>query len=149
MTEVDIHYNLSDKAGYACRLLRKMVGRGSKAVVLGAPQQLEQLDRLLWTFSAQDFLPHCRGNAPASMLLASPIVLTESAPAISAESPSEPILLNLGVEVPAGFEKHQRLIDLVGQDEAERTQGRLRWKFYKERGYPIRAHDRAGQTDSQ
>ena len=148
MTEVDIHYNLSDKAGYACRLLRKMAGRGAKAVVLGAQQQLEQLDRLLWTFSAQDFVPHCRSNAPAHMLLASTVVLAETAPAINAESPAEPILVNLGLEVPAGFEKHQRLIDLVGQDEAERTQGRLRWKFYKERGYPIRAHDRAHPEDS-
>lgn len=148
MTEVDIHYNLSDKAGYACRLLRKMAGRGAKAVVLGAPQQLEQLDRLLWTFSAQDFLPHCRSNAPTHMLLASPIVLAESAPAIGADSPIEPILVNLGVEIPAGFERHQRLIDLVGQDDAERAQGRQRWKFYKERGYPIRSHDRSGQADS-
>lgn len=148
MTEVDIHYNLSDKAAYACRLVRKMVGRGASAVLLGAPQQLEQLDRLLWTFSAQDFLPHCRSDAPATMLLASPIVLAEVAPDIDATSTREPILVNLGFEVPAGFEKHQRLIDLVGQDESERTLGRQRWKFYKERGYPIKAHDRAGQAGS-
>lgn len=148
MTEVDIHYNLTDKANYACRLLRKMAARGAKAVVLGAPQQLEQIDRMLWTFSPQDFLPHCRSNAPAGMLHASPIVLSESTPAMSADSASEPILVNLGTDVPMGFEKHQRLIDLVGQDDAERAQGRLRWKYYKERGYPIKAHDRAHPEDS-
>lgn len=146
MTEVDIHYNLPDKLGYACRLLRKMATRGSKALVLAESQELERLDRLLWTFSAHDFVAHCRANAPDAMLAASPIWLAEpaSVPALALES--EPVLVNLGAQVPAGFEKHRRLIDLVGQDEADRLPGRLRWKFYKERGYPIKAHDRAAEA---
>jgi DNA polymerase-3 subunit chi len=143
VTEIDIHHGLPDKLGYACRLLRKIAQRGAKALVLVEPGELDRLDRMLWTFSSHDFVAHCKSNASATMLAASPIVLAECLPAAVPGQDSEPVLVNLAREVPAGFEGHQRLIDLVGQEEADLAQGRLRWKFYKARGYPLKTYDRA------
>ena len=33
MTEVTFHFNAPDKLGYACRLLRKAVGKGANVIV--------------------------------------------------------------------------------------------------------------------
>ena len=34
-------------------------------------------------------------------------------------------------------------VDLVGDSPDERSAGRLRWRFYADRGYPIDRHDAA------
>ena len=53
------------------------------------------------------------------------------------------ILLNLGAECPPHFERFQRLLEVVGTDEAEREAGRTRFRYYRERGYKIASHDLA------
>jgi DNA polymerase-3 subunit chi len=53
------------------------------------------------------------------------------------------VLLNLGSSVPEGFERFERLIDVVTVQEEDRQEGRLRWKHYADRGYAIRREDLA------
>ena len=75
MTAVAFHVNAPDRIAYACRLLRKAVGAGNRVLVTGEPQQLADIDQALWTFSALDFVPHCRADAPAEVLDRSPVVI--------------------------------------------------------------------------
>lgn len=139
MTEVQFHVNLPDKLHYACRLLRKAQASGARLGVLGPPDVLNELDLALWRFSATDFVAHCRADAQPAMRAASPIVLAEDCAAL--DDPM--VLLNLGREPPAGFERFARLIELVGADPEDLAQGRLRWRHYAERGYAPARHDAA------
>lgn len=140
MTEVAFHFNVPDKLAYACRLLRKANGAGSKVVVTGEPDLLRRLDTELWTFSALEFVPHCHAAAAEpGVLAASPVVLAEA----PRGAPHHDVLVNLGGPVPEGFERFGRLIELVSQDEADRLQARSRWKHYADRGYAITRHDLA------
>jgi DNA polymerase-3 subunit chi len=140
MTGVEFHFNAPDKVGYACRLLRKAVGKGAKLVVTGEPALLRELDTALWTFSPLEFVPHCYGDAAGAVVLAaSPVVLADAAHA----APHQEVLLNLGPGVPEGFERFERLIEVVTANEDDRVQGRRRWKHYADRGYAIQKHDRA------
>ena len=137
MTEVAFHFNAPDSLAYACRLLRKAVGSGAKVVVTGPAETLQELDALLWTFSATDFVPHCLADSEAHVVAASPVVL-----ATSIASPAhQQVLLNLGRLVPEGFDRFERVIELVGQDEQDRQLARARWKQYTDRGYAITRHD--------
>jgi DNA polymerase-3 subunit chi len=140
MTEVTFHFNAPEKTGYACRLLRKAVASGAKVVVTGESRQLGELDTALWTFSALEFVPHCQVTAATpTMLAASPVVLAESA----RSAPHQQVLVNLGGAVPEGFERFERLIEVVGLGDDDRQQGRQRWKHYADRGYAITRHDAA------
>lgn len=142
MTEVAFHFNAPDKLAYACRLLRKAVGSGAKVVVTAPADALQQLDLLLWTFSPLDFVPHARASGAAEVahvLAASPIVLAESL----ADTPHRQVLLNLGPQVPAGFERFERLIDVVSLADDDRQLARSRWKHYADAGYAITRHDLA------
>jgi DNA polymerase-3 subunit chi len=47
------------------------------------------------------------------------------------------VLVNLKVEVPPCFSQFEQVIETTGPDEASRAQARLRFRFYKDRGYPI------------
>jgi DNA polymerase-3 subunit chi len=137
MTDVAFHFNAPDKLAYACRLLRKAVGSGAKVVVTAPPEVLDRLDVLLWTFSPGDFVPHARQPGEPRVLAASPVILSETV----ADTPHRQILLNLGPELPAGFEQFARLIEVVSLDEADRQQARGRWKQYTHLGYAITRHD--------
>lgn len=137
MTEIAFHFNAADKLAYTCRLLRKAVTSGARVVVTAEPSALQKLDVALWTFSALDFLPHCPANAAPGMLACSPIVLTEA----PTGAPHQQVLVNLSDDVPEGFERFERLIEVVSRDDADRHAARHRWKHYADRGYAIVRHD--------
>ncbi len=139
MTEVAFHFNVPDKLAYGCRLLRKAWGSGARVVVTAEPDTLERLDLMLWTFSALEFVPHCRVTAPAATLAASPVLL---APTL-ADCPHHEVLVNLGQDVPPGFERFERFIELVTGADADRVAARSRWKHYADRGYAMQRHDLA------
>lgn len=139
MTEVAFHFNVPDKVAYACRLLRKASNSGARVVVTGEPQALQQLDAALWTFSPVDFVPHCLHASAAELVAASPVILADSVQS----TPHQQVLLNLGNVVPDGFERFERLIEVVGVDDADRQVARHRWKHYADRGYVITRHDLA------
>ncbi len=139
MTEVAFHFNAPDKVGYACRLLRKAVGSGARVVVTGDAALLRELDTALWTFAPLEFVPHCYGASDAAVLARSPVVLADS----TRTAPHQQVLVNLGPPVPEGFERFERLIEVVTPHDDDRQQARQRWKHYADRGYAITRHDLA------
>ncbi|HSV47504.1 MAG TPA: DNA polymerase III subunit chi [Ramlibacter sp.] len=146
MTEVAFHFNAPDKLGYACRLLRKAVAAGSRVVVTGDRATLQQLDVALWSFSPLDFVPHCNGASAGEAVLArSPVVLHDT----PRSAPHQQVLVNLGDTIPEGFERFERLIEVVTASQADRDGARERWKHYKDRGYAIDRHDLAGKEGPQ
>lgn len=144
MTEVSFHFNAPEKIGYACRLLRKAYRAGaSSVVVVAAPETLRAVDAALWTISPLDFIPHCMASSAEALLDASPIVLAPDC----AQARGSDVLVHLGETIPPGFERFGRLIELVGQDDADRSAARGRWRHYAERGYAIQRHDVAATQD--
>lgn len=141
MTEVQFHFNVPDRLLYACRLLRKALKSGVTGVsVSGSAATLGRLDRTLWTFDPQEFIPHLLvrdAQTPAPRLRRTPIWLVEDA----AQGAHHPVLVHLGDEPAAGFESFARLIEIVSTDGEEREAARRRWKHYAGRGYAIVKHE--------
>lgn len=139
MTEVDFYFNAPDRLQVACRLAGKALAQGKRTLIYAPdPELLSRLDKLLWTWPATGFVPHCRlGDALAAE---TPVLL-----AADERVPERPeILLNLAAECPPHFASFERLLEVVGQgDEAEKDAGRQRFRFYKQRGYRIAHHDLA------
>jgi DNA polymerase-3 subunit chi len=138
VTHIDFHVNAPGKLAYACRLARKAYGSGASAVFHATDEEtLERFDRLLWTFSAIDFIPHCRVRSPLAAV--TPILL---AGADDAEACTHHgLIVNLDREQPAYFGRFERMIEVVEAEELDLDAGRRRWKFYKDRGYPLVRHD--------
>ena len=149
MTEITFHFNTPDKVAYACRLLRKATASGAKSVVVTPAHLVQPLDLALWTFSELAFLPHCLATDAPALLSVSPVVLVEPEALKGTELPHHDVMIHLGRELPAGFERFERLIELVDVDEQDRQQARLRWKHYADRGYTLNRHDVAAQAATQ
>ncbi len=148
MAEIAFHFNVgqvaADKLQYACRLLRKAVAAGARVVVVADEHVLNQLDRLLWTFSPLEFIGHCIVGQPgvtAHMIAFSPVILSTEV----GHSAHQDVMLNLQTQVPPQFEAFRRVIEIVSLDDADRLQARARWKRYTELGFNITRHDIALQ----
>ena len=143
MTEIDFHVNAPAKLPYACRVARKAYGAGRRMVFYASDEAtLDAFDRLLWTFSPLDFIPHCRAGSPLADV--TPIVIAgpDQADALTHHE----TLVNLALEQPDYFSRFARMIEIVEDDESDREAGRSRWKFYKDRGYRVARHDLVART---
>lgn len=136
MTQVFFYHGAADKLAAACALLGKAAAQ-KKAVLVYTPQAdvASMLDRLLWTQPALGFVPHCRIDSPLTS--ETPILLADKLDRL----PQDERLMNLGPDVPPGFSRFQSLIEVVGEEDDDRSAARERVKFYKDRGYDIRYFD--------
>jgi DNA polymerase III subunit chi len=139
LPEVTFHFNVPDTTAYLCRLLRKASQSGLRTLVCLSEDQIESLDRALWTFSAEDFLPHARWDDSAPVRAHSPVLLAPP----SGDWAQAEVLVNAQAEMPSRVQGLRKLIEVVGADEASRAAGRRRWKAYSDLGLPLRHHDAA------
>lgn len=139
MTQVDF-YVIGDseqrsRLRFACRLADKVYRLGQQAFIhTESDEQTQELDALLWTFQQNSFVPHClmqdAGTTPPPVLLGH-----------DAEPDASQVLINLATDVPLFFSRFERVAELVNTDNNVRQQGRKRYSFYKERGYPLNTHE--------
>jgi DNA polymerase-3 subunit chi len=139
MTSIDFYFNAADKLQVACRLAGKAMAQG-KRLLIYAPQAdtAQRVDRMLWTWQATGFVPHCGAQDPLAS--ETPVLIATDMQAGAACD----VLLNLSGEPPPAFECYDRLLELVAQDDEDRRAARERYKFYRERGYRIADHDLGG-----
>lgn len=138
IAEVEFHYGVADKVGYACRLLRKAYRKGARLSIIGPADALTQLDRQLWVFDERDFVPHLRaaGAPPTALAARTPIWLLDGVPPAGAPD----VLVNLGVEPPPDLSAFSRLIEVVSTEPDDAAEGRQRWRRYEAQGIEIRRH---------
>lgn len=131
MTLIEFHSGAADKLDYTCRLLRKASASQKTVLVTGEAELIATLDALLWRFSASSFVPHCRETATSSTLAASPVLLVTSLDNHALKN----VLVNIGESLPTGFERFERLIEVVSSQRSDVLAGRARWKDYRRLGY--------------
>jgi len=139
MTEIRFLHGAGDRLQAVATWLGQASAEG-RTVLVYVPQdeRCDRLDRLLWTHPATGFVPHCR--AGEALAAETPVVLAADLEA----PPHDECLLNLSDEIPPGFSRFRRLVEIVSVDDGDRLPGRERFRFYRERGYPIEATDISG-----
>ena len=142
MTSIDFYFNAGDRLQVACRLAGKACAQKKKLLIYAPDgEQAQRLDRLLWTWQALAFVPHC--FADDALAADTPVLIARGA---DAPAPYE-VLLNLSPEAPPHFERFERLLEVVGAEEEDRKAARARFAFYKQRGYAIANHDLAATRE--
>jgi DNA polymerase III subunit chi len=142
MARVEFHSGVAEPLHFACRLLRKALRQGVPVLVTAPARTLQALDRELWTFEAQEFVPHLRvrlGQEVDAALLRTPIWLCEGEPPTA----SPRVLLNLGGHASFELSRFERIIEVVSADAEERQLARERWRDYEARGWDIKHHAQA------
>ena len=140
MTQVDF-YILSDGASsdryqLACRIADKARNAGRRVVIhTRSAEEARHIDRMLWTFKELSFVPHgLLGECEPEI---TPVLIGDAEQA----DDEHDVLINLGLETPVFFSRFERLAECVDNDETERSASRERYRFYRDRGYPLRLHN--------
>jgi DNA polymerase-3 subunit chi len=142
MTRVDFYLlggGVRDRDLYACRLAEKAFRLGHGAYIYtGDPETAQRLDKLLWTFSQGSFVPHgLYEDAAPDAVAPFPVVIGCLEPPIACHD----VLISLTAEVPPFFSRFERVAEVVSADEEDKSRARERFRFYRERGYPLQTHD--------
>ena len=135
MTEIFFYTQAGNKLQTACAVTVKALARGMKVMLFtqDAPGT-ERLSKLLWTAPATGFVPHCR--CADRLAPVTPVILDHAADPLVHDQ----VLVNLCGKTPPFFSRFQRLVEIVGTEDADREAARDRYRFYRDRGYPIHTH---------
>jgi DNA polymerase-3 subunit chi len=140
MTQVDFYVLQKGSAGdryrLACRIADKARTAGHRVVVhTRSAEEARHMDRLLWTFQEQSFLPH--GLLGEAVPAINPVLIGDAE-----QAPEEhEVLINLAMETPTFFSRFERLAECVDNDDVARSASRERYRFYRDRGYPLNLHE--------
>lgn len=133
MTRVEFFTNVPNKLEKATLLCEKAVAKGRQLTILtDGAETTANLQQQLWQSAPTQFL----ANAHASSAQAefAPIVLDEGGGLLHQDD----VLINLQSDVPVIFSRFRYLVEMVGLDEADKALARVRFKFYRDRGYEIK-----------
>jgi DNA polymerase-3 subunit chi len=136
VTEI-IFYTFADNPlDVARRVAAKAHGQGRHVMIYAPdPSTADSIDRLLWTTPALSFVPHCRDSD--ALAAETPVLIGSQPDALR----SADVMINLHFEQPPAFARFERLVEIIGLDEAGVEQGRARYRFYRTRGYALQTHD--------
>ncbi len=136
MTRIDFYVEARDRIEVACRLAAKAIQAKTRMLVY-APDEtiLARLDRLLWTHAPTGFIPHCMSHDP--LAAETPILIARNVD----DPPLDGLILNLADAFPPTFARFNRVLEIVSRDETDKAHARDRFRFYRDRGYPIETHN--------
>lgn len=136
MTRIDFYFNAANKIDTVCRLASKAARLRNKVLIFTLSEELARtLDKAMWLFQPTGFVPHCRAESPLAPETG--VVIARALEDLTHDQ----ILVNLDTKPPPAFSRFLRLIEIVSTTEEDRTAARLRFRFYKDRGYEINNHD--------
>ncbi len=136
MTDVRFYHNAPDRLRVACVLTAKASGGGRRVSVFAPDGNVARhFDQMLWSFQPLAFVPHVAAGSP--LAAETPVVIGTRLEAL----PDDDVLINLGDDLPDGFERFSLVIEVVGPSDPERQAARGRFRRYKEQGHALSAHD--------
>ncbi|NBC23451.1 MAG: DNA polymerase III subunit chi [Gammaproteobacteria bacterium] len=137
MTRVDFYILQDVDRGaahrFACRLAVKAVAANTPLHLhVSDAKVAADLDDMLWNYPEHRFIPH--GLQSGERHDRDPVVIGWEAPA-----DPEGVLVNLADEIPSFFGRFDRVAEIVVGEN--RDAGRERYKFYRDRGFPLFHHE--------
>lgn len=117
-----------------CELAKRAFAAEQPTLIFTRSQdQAEAIDARLWEFDEDAFIPHQIAGDDDDAITAVLIV----PPGVDAGD--RPFAINLR-DTPA-LGQHERVLEVVAADPAERDGSRERWRVYQQRGYAVTKHD--------
>ena len=119
----------------ACKIIDRAYRNGHTAYLWARDDhETNLLDDLLWTFSQNSFVPHCRNNHNSD--LTTPVHIGHHPP----QSGSAEVVVSVADRPVEDYSNFLRIAEVVGFDEAEKQSGRSRFKFYRDQGLELETH---------
>ena len=137
MTNIDFYILNSSqpeaRLQFACRLAYKAWQQNRQIYLhCGSEAEAQHLDTLLWVFRADAFLPHALHSEQPNATI---VCGWKDDPTTHHD-----LLINLSNNTPDFFSRFTRLAEILVEHEPIIVPARQRYRFYRERGYPLKSH---------
>lgn len=150
MTRIEFYSNVADKQHLLISLVESALLKHRQVTVLTEDvKSATDVSVELWQRQPDSFLPHVM--AEHAHAASTPIIIAckKNAAGRVDEVIQDELLINLTVQEPQFFSRFTHLIEIVGNDEADKLSARQRYKFYRDRGYEIQHIDHAKMQASK
>ena len=135
MTRVEFFFNVRDKQQKIADLSEKFLSKGLKLMVfVSNAEAVAATQNYLWQ-QPTSFLPSL--SLSDKLANVTPIIVDYQRDHLVHDE----VLINFQHPHPPFFSRFKRLVEIVGIDEADKDQARMRYKFYRDRGYQITVFD--------
>lgn len=136
MTRVIFYSNLANKQTVLLMLVQQALAKKHLVTVMTENvHQALDYEKALWESNKTSFLPNVM--AQHALIYQTPVVLDWQEKQLCQDD----ILINLSQKQLTTFSRFRQLIELVGNDDADKVMARQRYKFYRDRGYEIKHFD--------
>lgn len=138
MTRIDFYFNVANKPTLMHDLVQAALAKRRQVTIATKDEAMaREVSTALWQTVPESFLPNMLANH--ALTAQTPIAIHwQNQPVIQDE-----LLINLSVSQPSFFSQFTQIIELVGNDDDDKTAARARYKFYRDRGYEIKNIDQA------
>lgn len=123
----------------ACRLCEKALQQNLSVFVLAqSATHAQQIDNMLWTFNDGGFLPHQMTDEKQISIGDNLITLIgwDKLP-----DQAYSVLINLSETVPDGYNRFERVAEIVNQNETVKQSGRMRFAQYRADNCDLHHHE--------
>lgn len=136
MTRIDFYFNAGDKYEVMRKLVVKILQAGKSVFIFTRDAaSRKRIDQYLWSTLPLSFIPHVECTHPLASY--TPVVIGENLSILLKPE----VLLNFDKDLPDGFARFERMLEIVSENADDRILSRDRFRFFKERGYPVFTHD--------
>lgn len=121
---------------FTCRLLDKIYHRGEHQIIVfaGDFDRARALDDMLWTFADTSFIPHTLADNPNNQQ-ANIVISYDKLPDDKSD-----ILINLSEQLLSDYQRFDRLLEIVPNEEPWRSNARQRFIHYRDQNLEIKTH---------
>lgn len=148
MTRIEFYSNVADKKLLLLSLAEKALNKRRHMTILTENLQVAtDVSDYLWQHQPTSFLPHVLANHEQAGKTPINVACQINATGQTDEITQDEILVNLTPQNPPFFSRFTQLVEMVGDDESDKSSARQRYKFYRDRGYEIQHIDHAKMQD--
>ncbi|MGJ8526465.1 DNA polymerase III subunit chi [Halomonadaceae bacterium LMG 33818] len=145
MTQIDFYVlsqtSVEARLEFACKLAETIYRKGYQLYIHCEDEAAARaLDDQLWIFRPESFVPHTLTGGTLKDTdkeeAKTPVAIGwHEAPPMGVE-----VMLNLHPDVPEWFSRFERVAEIINQNQQVLNDKRACWQLYKQRGYPVKAH---------
>jgi len=140
---IDFAFGVAHRVRTACAVVHKHYLAGRRLLVYSTQAALlRDFDQELWRFDATAFVPHVACDDP--LAAHTPVLLCGADPERYLDAASAgvaPWLVNLDKDCPPGFERFERILEIVSRHAQDTQAARARWRTYTAAGCTPKGHD--------
>ena len=129
VTEVIFYTGVNDKFEWLAKTSQNILARKKTAILVVAESDRSLVFEKLWTHTDISFIGSCEDKLDSNrrLILGSPLGLKD-----------REVCINFSDDIPLDFSSWKYLLEYVPEKTSSREAARKKYKWYQERGYPLK-----------